>query len=65
MMSVTEAARTLGLTRRGVLLRIEKGEMTAERVGPKFYLISRAEIERWKAIGKRKGGRPPKAKASA
>ena len=65
MMSVTEAAQELGLTRRGVLLRIQKGQMAAERVGPKFYLVPRAEIERWKAIGKRKGGRPPKTKADA
>ncbi len=63
-MSVTEAAKELGLTRRGVLLRIEKGEMEAERVGPKFYLIPRAEVERWKGIGKSKGGRPRKSEQS-
>lgn len=63
MATVTQAAEELGITPRAVLLRIKNGEMRAERVGPRATLIPRDEIERWKAVGKRKGGRPPKARA--
>jgi hypothetical protein len=34
--------------------------MAAEKISPHFYLIPRSEVERWKPIGKRKGGRPRK-----
>ena len=60
MATVAEAAEALGITKRAVLLRIERGEMTAEKISPHFYLIPRSEVERWKPVGKRKGGRPPK-----
>ena len=60
MATVTQAAEELGISRRAVLLRIKNGDMQAERVGPKAILIPRSEIARWKAIGKRKGGRPRK-----
>ena len=63
MATVAEAAEALGITKRAVLLRIERGEMTAEKISPHFYLIPRSEVERWKPIGKRKGGRPPRARS--
>ncbi|MGD9890695.1 MAG: excisionase family DNA-binding protein [Dehalococcoidia bacterium] len=60
-MTIREAAAELGVTPRALQLRIKNGEMRAERIGS-FLLIPRAEVERWKEIGKRKGGRPRKAK---
>ncbi len=62
-MTITEAAAELGLTTRALQLRVRNGEMRAERIGP-ILVIPKSEVERWKPIGKRKGGRPPKAKAS-
>lgn len=57
-LTVTQAARELGMSRVGVSLRIRHGEMTAYRIGPSTTLIPREEVERWKVIGKRGGGRP-------
>ncbi len=61
-MTITEAAAELGLTPRAVQLRIQKGEMRAEKIGP-ILVIPKSEVERWRPVGKRKGGRPPKSKA--
>ncbi len=60
MATVAQAAQELGITPRAVLLRIANGEMKAKRLGPRATLIPRSEIDRWKPVGKRKGGRPPK-----
>ncbi len=60
MATVTQAAEELGITPRAVLMRIANGEMKARRMGPRATLIPRAELDRWKVIGKRKGGRPRK-----
>jgi len=61
MLTVAEAAAVLGVSVRAVQNRILAGEMTAEKVTPRLYLIARTEVERWKPVGKRKGGRPRKA----
>ncbi len=55
-MSVQEAADALGISRRGVLSRIERGEMQAQRIGSRVWLISRSEIERWRGLGKLRPG---------
>ena len=60
MLTVAEAAQELGVSVRAVQNRIRAGEMEAEKVTPRLYLIPRSEVERWKPIGKRKGGRPRK-----
>ena len=60
MVTIAEAARELGVTPRTVQHRISTGEMAADKITPRFYMIPRAELDRWKAIGKRKGGRPRK-----
>ena len=65
MVTVAEAARELGVSIRAVQNRIRSGEMNAEKVTPRLYLIPRGEVERWKPIGKRPGGRPPKRRAEA
>ena len=59
-MHLTEAARELGITRRALLARIARGEMKAERVHPKLWLVSRQEVERWKSLGRLKPGPKPR-----
>ena len=65
MVTVAEAAQELGVSIRAVQNRIRAGEMEAEKVTPRLYLIPRFEVERWKPIGKRKGGRPRKQRPEA
>jgi excisionase family DNA binding protein len=60
-MHVAEAARELGLTRRAVLARIERGDMKAERIHPKLWVIPVAEVDRWRELGRLKPGPKPKA----
>jgi excisionase family DNA binding protein len=60
MFTVAETAQALGLSVRAIQDRIRKGEMAAEKITPRLYLVHRNEIERWKPVGKRKGGRPRK-----
>ncbi len=55
-MTVDEAARELGLTRRGVHKRIERGDMRAERFGDRVVLIPVDEVQRWREIGRLKPG---------
>lgn len=55
-MTVTEAAGVLGLSVHGVRSRIERGELKAERVNPRLWLIPRAEVERHQQIGRMKPG---------
>ncbi len=62
MVTVAEAATELGISTRAVLHRIAHGEIKARKLTPRMYVVPRAEIERWKPVGKRKGGRPPKSK---
>jgi excisionase family DNA binding protein len=58
-MHLTEAARELGVTRRALLARIARGDMTALRVHEKLWLVSTEEVERWKSLGKLKPGPKP------
>ena len=59
LLTIAEAAQTLGLTPRAVLNRIERGEMQGERVNPRLWLIPRGEVERWKGRGKLRPGPKP------
>lgn len=60
MMSVTQAAEQLGLDRRTVQRRLERGEMRGTRVHEKLWLIPREEVERWHQFGRLKPGPKPK-----
>ena len=60
LLTVTEAADELGLTVRGVQERLRRGLMRGERVSPRLWMVPRAEVERWKALGRQKPGRKPK-----
>ena len=61
-MTVQQAAEALGMSRRGVQERIERGEMRAERLGNRVWAIPREEVERWKALGRQKPGPKPGTK---
>jgi excisionase family DNA binding protein len=58
-MTVQEAAEALGLSIRGVRERIERGEMQAQRMGARLWVIPRGEVERWRGRGKLKPGPKP------
>jgi len=59
LLTVQEAAVELGITVRGVQERLRRGAMQGERVTPQLWLIPRAEVERWKALGRQRPGRKP------
>ena len=58
--TVAEAAEALGLTRNGVLKRIQRGEMAARRIGARILVIPASEVERWRKLGKQRPGPRPK-----
>ena len=60
-MTLTEAARELGLDPSTLRYRLQRGAMRGDKVGPRAWLIPREEIERLKAVGRMKPGRKPKA----
>jgi excisionase family DNA binding protein len=60
-MTVAEAAKALGLSENGIRDRIYRGEMQADRLGPRLFAIPVSEIERWRAIGRVRPG-PKQAK---
>ena len=59
-MTVSEAARELGMSPHGIRDRIERGEMRAERAGVRVWLIPRAAVERWRQLGRQRTGPKPK-----
>ena len=60
LLTVAETAQELGLTVRGVQERLRRGLMRGERVSPRLWMIPRAEVERWRTLGRQKPGRKPK-----
>ncbi len=58
-LTVRQAAAAIGLSRRGLLERIERGAIRAERVSARLWLIPRAEVERAKEQGRLKPGPKP------
>ena len=59
MVSVTQAAEQLGVDKRTIHRRLERGEMRGMRVHEKLWLVPQAEVERWKQRGKLKPGPKP------
>ena len=55
--TVQEAADTIGITHSRVCQMIRAGELKAERLGDRIWLISCREVSRVKK-SKRRGGRP-------
>ena len=68
LMTGGEAARYLDLSRTQIHRLVKEGKLEARRAG-EFLLFQRAELDRYKALPKSKGGRPkeeagPTARAS-
>jgi excisionase family DNA binding protein len=59
-MTVAQAAAELGMSARAVRNRIERGEMKAEQLNPRLLLIPRAEVDRWREIGRLRPGPKPR-----
>ncbi len=55
LMTITQAAEYLGVTRQAVHLMTKQGY--GQRVGS-IWLFTREELERWKATPRHAGGRP-------
>jgi excisionase family DNA binding protein len=58
LLSVTEAAKELGISGRRVHALISDGRLPAEKIGSQ-YVIKKADLEK---VKKRPVGRPPKVK---
>lgn len=65
MVTVAEAARELGLSVEAVHKRLRAGVMRGERISPRLWLVPRAEVERWRVLGRRKPGPVPGGKRAA
>lgn len=52
MLTVAEAARELGISHAGVHRRLVRGDMRGRLMHGRLWLVSRAEVERWKERGK-------------
>jgi excisionase family DNA binding protein len=63
-MTVQQAAAVLGLTRRGILWRLEHGIMAGEKFG-RDWMIAVEEVEHWKVRGRLPVGRPKKVREKA
>ena len=64
LLTVTEAARVLSLSHRTIVDRLRSGTMTGVLVHPRLWLIPRAEVERWRALGRQRSGRRLQAQAT-
>jgi len=58
IMTVAEAAKELGLSERAVQDRLQRGVMRGRRIGERVWVVSRAEVDKWKERGKIRPGRP-------
>ncbi len=59
-LTAAEAAAALGLPGRTVRNRLQRGIMRGVAVNPRLWLVSRAEVERWREVGKLPPGRKPR-----
>ena len=57
LMTSGEAAAYLGVSKQRIHELIAGGKLVGQRAG-RFYLFTRAELDRWKNAPKSKGGRP-------
>ena len=57
--TVADAAQELGISRRRVLHLMAAGILEGERLSPRFYLVDRSSVERYKHA-RRPAGRPPR-----
>ena len=62
-MTLTDAARELGVDPSMLRYRLKRGDMQGEKIGPRTWLIPVEEVRRLKAIGRMKPGRKPSAES--
>jgi excisionase family DNA binding protein len=62
-LTATEVATSLNLPLRTVHYRLQKGLMQGIRMGPRAWLVSRDEVERWRGKGKLPPGPKPRPPA--
>jgi len=60
-MTLTEAARELGVDPSTLRYRLKRGDMRGDKAGPRAWLIPREEVARLKEIGRMKPGRKPRS----
>jgi excisionase family DNA binding protein len=58
--TVQQAADELGLSVWGIRDRIQRGDMRAERLGQRMWVIPVEEVARWKELGRQRAGRKPR-----
>lgn len=58
MYTTQEAARQMGITDAYVRQLIGAGKLTAKRLGDRVWVIAEDEIERFKSLERKPGGRP-------
>ncbi len=68
LLTTTEAARYLGVTRQAIANAAKKGEIgqqvkTPGTRGGWIYMFTRVELDRWYTRDRDLGGRPPKSDA--
>ena len=51
-LTVVDAAEAMGITPRALRWRIERGDVRAERVNPRLWLVPADEVARWRELGK-------------
>lgn len=64
LMTLQEAARSLGLSVNTLYTQVRAGKLRAERLGARVLVVTAAEVERYRAEskGQKKGGPKPKDK---
>lgn len=63
-LTVTDAAREMGISVRALHNRIKAGSVAAERFGARVWMIPRSEVERYRAAGRLKPGPKPRKDAN-
>ena len=62
-MTVTEAAREMGISERALHNRIKAGTVTAERFGARVWMIPATEVQRFRGAGRLRPGPKPRKRA--
>lgn len=61
-LTLNDAAAELGLNAATLRQSIARGAMTAEKIGPRLWVVSRREVERYRAESLGRRGPRPAAK---
>lgn len=61
-MTLTDAAKELGVDVSTLRYRLKRGDMRGEKVGPRAWMIPVDEVEAWRDRGRLKPGRKARPK---